>query len=37
MIPHQRQHLLREESELYQTDQRDFDSVDHLLKDIPLP
>ena len=37
MIPHQRQHLLREESKLYQTDQSDCDSIDHLLHDIPLP
>lgn len=37
MIPHQRQNFLREESELYQTDHSNFDSIDHLLEDVPLP
>jgi four helix bundle protein len=37
MIPHQRQNMLREGSEVYQIDQSDCDSIDHLLHDIPLP
>ena len=37
MIPQQRQHILREEGQLYQVGHSDFNSTGKLLKDIPLP
>ena len=37
MIPQQRQNILREEVEMYKPQYSKFDSIDHLLRDIPLP